>query len=84
MDDSAFERFHRLFMFFLPNKGRAFASEINKWLSDGGEVLDPYAHVAGNAEEGTDVREVFAVRPVADFGDLGVVGNAAFVIALVS
>jgi len=84
MDDSAFERFHCLFMFFLPNKGRAFVSEINKWLSDGGEVLDPYVYVAGDAEEGVDVREVFAVRPVADFGDLGVVGNAAFVIALVS
>jgi len=70
-------------MFFLPNEGRAFASEIDKWPSDSGEVLDPYAHVAGDAEEGTDIREVFAVGPVVDFGDLGVIGNAAFVIALV-
>ena len=84
MDNSAFERFHCLFMFFLPNEGHAFASEIDEWPSDGGEVLDPYAHVAGDAEEGMDVGEVFAVRPVADFGDLGVVGNAAFIIALVS
>jgi len=71
-------------MFFLPNEGCTFASEIDEWPSDGGEVLDPYAHVAGDAKEGVDVGEVFAVGPVTDFGNLGVVGNTAFVIALVS
>jgi len=73
-----------LFMFLLPNEGRTFASEIDEWPSDGREVLDPYAYVAGDAEKGVDVGEVFAVGPVADFGNLGVIRNAAFVIALVS
>ena len=73
-----------MFMFFLPNEGHAFASEIDEWPSNGREVLDPYAHVAGNAEEGADIGEVFGFRPVADFGDLGVVRNMAFIIALVS
>ena len=41
-------------------------------------------HVAGDAKKGTDVREVLALRPFADLGDLGVVWDAAFVGALVS
>ena len=41
-------------------------------------------HVAGDAEEGTDIREVLANGPVMDFGNLGIVGDVAFVIALVS
>jgi len=71
-------------MFFLPDKGRAFVSEIDKWLGNGREVLDPYMDVASNAEEGADIREVLAVGPVANFGNLGVVRDVAFIIALVS
>jgi len=41
-------------------------------------------HVAGDAKKGADVREVLALRPFADLGDLGVVWDAAFVGALVS
>jgi hypothetical protein len=52
-------------------------------LGDGGIVLDPDAHVAGDAEEGADVGEGLTLGPVTDLGDLGVVRNAAFIIALV-
>jgi len=71
-------------MFFLPDKGCTFASEIDEWLGNGGEVLDPYMHVASNAKEGLDIREVLAVGPVTNFGNLGVVRDTAFIIALVS
>ena len=36
------------------------------------------------AEESTDVGEGLAAGPVADLGDLGVIGDAAFIVAPVS
>jgi len=51
---------------------------------DQGIIFDPDAHVSGDAEEGADVREVLALRPVVDFGNFGVIRDAAFVGALVS
>jgi hypothetical protein len=71
-------------MFLMPNEGGAFASKVDKWASDGRVTLDPYAHVAGDTKKGVDVGEVLAVGPVADLGNLGVVGDAAFVVAFVS
>ncbi len=59
-------------------------SEVNERLGNGGIIFDPYSHVAGNAQEGADVREIFARRPVLDSRNLGVVGDVAFIIALVA
>ena len=53
-------------------------------MRDQGIILDPDLHVSGDAKEGVDIREVLALRPVADFGNFGVVRDAAFVGALVS
>jgi hypothetical protein len=47
-------------------------------------TLDPDVHVAYDAKKGMDIGEVLAVGPVADLGNLGVVGDAAFVVAFVS
>ena len=70
-------------MLFLPRKECAFSGKVDKRAGDCRIVLDPNSHVPGEAEEGANVREVLAVGPVADSGDLGVVGNAAVVSALV-
>ena len=67
-----------------PYKGGGFAGKVDEWAGDGGIIFDPDAHVASDAEEGADVGKVLASRPVADFVDLGVVRDAAFVVALVS
>jgi hypothetical protein len=53
-------------------------------VGNGGVILDPDAHVASNAEEGMNVGEGLTLGPVIDLSDLGVVRNAAFVVALVS
>jgi len=84
LDDSGFEGLHGLCMFFLPDEGGAFASEVDERLGDGGIIFDPYLHVAGDAQEGAGVGEIFARRPVSDSRNLGVIGDAAFVIALVA
>jgi len=67
----------------MPNEGSAFASEVDKRASNAGIVFDPQSHVPGKPEKGADVGEVLAVGPVADSGDLGVVRDAALIVALV-
>jgi hypothetical protein len=52
-------------------------------LGNGGIVLNLDAHVASDAEEGADVGEGLTLGLVMDLGDLGVVRNVAFIIALV-
>jgi len=71
-------------MFILPRKRRSLASEVDKQVGDGRIILDPDVHVASDAKEGTDVGECLASGPVTDLGYLGVVQNAAFVVALVA
>ena len=70
-------------MLFVPHKRGAFAGKVDKWASDGQVALDPDVHVASNAEKGADVGEVLAIRPVPDLGNLGVVGDAPFIVAFV-
>jgi hypothetical protein len=53
-------------------------------VGDGGVILDSDAHVASNAEEGANIGEGLTLGPVVDLSDLGVIRNAAFVVALVS
>jgi len=57
--------------------------KVNKRPGDGRIILDPDAHVASNAKERADIGKVLAVGPVADLVDLGVIGDVAFIIALV-
>ena len=71
-------------MLFVPHKRGAFAGKVDKWASNSQVALDPDVHVAGNAEKGTDVGEVLAIGPVPDLGNLGVVGDAPFIVAFVS
>ena len=71
-------------MLFTPYEGGALASKVDEWASNGRVALDPNAHVAGDAKKGADVGEVLAVRPVPDLGHLGVIRDAAFIVALVS
>jgi len=66
LDDSSFEGFHGLCMFFLPDEGGTFASKVDKRSYDGGVVLDPYSHIASKTKEGMNVRKGFALRPIAD------------------
>jgi len=73
-----------LCMFFLPDEGGAFVSEVDERSGNGGIIFDPYSHVAGDAKEGPDVGEIFARRPVSDSRNLGVIGDVAFVIVLVA
>ena len=59
-------------------------SEVDKRLGNGRIIFDPYLHVAGNAQEGAGVGEIFARRPVLNSRNLGVVRDVAFIIALVA
>jgi hypothetical protein len=68
----------------MPYKRGAFASKVDKWASDGGVTLDPDAHVARDAKKGMDIGEVLAFRPVTNLGHLGVIRDAAIVVAFVS
>jgi hypothetical protein len=73
-----------LLVFLVPYKRGAFASKVDKWASDGGVTLDPDVHVACDAKKGTDIREVLAFRPVTNPGHLGVIRDAAIIVAFVS
>src|SRR5487761_1177110 len=84
LSDSIFETLHGSIVLLLPCKGCAFSGEVNEWSGDRGIALDPDAHVTGGAKECTDIGEILARGPVSDLVDLGVIGNAAVVIALVS
>ena len=57
-------------MFFLPDEGGAFVSEVDERSCDGGVVLDPYSHVASKTKEGANIGKGFALRPIADSQDL--------------
>ena len=70
-------------MLFFPFEGGAFASQIDKRAGNCGVVLDPDAHVAGDAKESADVGEILAFGPVANLHDFGVVRDAALIIASV-
>jgi len=59
-------------------------SEVDERSGDGRIIFDPYLHVASDAQEGAGVGEIFARRPVSDSRNLGVVGDVAFIIALVA
>jgi len=56
-----------------PNKGLILASEVVKWVSNSGVVLDPDTHVSCHVEKGADIMEVLARWPVTYFHCLGVV-----------
>jgi hypothetical protein len=71
-------------VFLVPYKRGTFASKVDEWASDGGVTLDPDVHVAHNAKIGTDIREVLAFRPVTNLGHLGVIRDAAIIVAFVS
>jgi hypothetical protein len=58
--------------------------EINQGTGDGGIVVDPNPHEASSPEKCSDVGEHFAGGPVLDVQDLWIVGDAAFVVALVA
>jgi len=70
-------------MWRLPHEGGAFAGKVDKWPGNGRIILDPDAHVASDAKEHADIGKVLAVGPVVDLVDLGVIGDVAFIIALV-
>jgi len=57
-------------VFFLPDEGGAFVSEVDERSCDGGVVLDPYSHVASKTKEGANIGKGFALRPIADSQDL--------------
>jgi len=84
LDDGGFDGLHSLFMWRLPCEGGALACKVGERASNGGEVLDPNAHVSRDAKEHADISEVLAAGPVADLVNFGVIGNVSFVIALVS
>ena len=83
-NDGGFDGLHGFLMQRLPCEGGALVCKVSKRASNGGEVLDPNAHVSCDAKERMDISEVLAAGPVADLVDFGVVRNASFVIALVS
>ena len=53
-------------------------------MGNDGVILDPDVHISSKAKEGADVREVLAFRPVVDLHDLGIVRDAALVVAFVA
>jgi hypothetical protein len=84
LDDGCFEGLHGLLVFLVPYERGAFASKVNEWASDGRVTLDLDAYVAHNAKKGMDIGEVLAFRPVTNLGHLGVIRDAAVVVAFVS
>src|SRR5882757_6473301 len=81
---AVFYGIHCVIVLLLPSESCAFAGEIDEWPGDGGVVADPDPHVACSAKKGADVREHLAPRPVADSGDLRVIRDTTFVVALVT
>jgi hypothetical protein len=55
-------------MLLFPHEGCTFASEIDEWAGDREVILDPNMHVAHDAKEGTDIRKVLGIGPIADLG----------------
>jgi len=53
-------------------------------VGDGRIVLDPDAHISSKAKKGADIGEVLAFGPIADLCDLGIVRDAALVVAFVT
>jgi hypothetical protein len=58
--------------------------EINQGMGNRGIVADPNLHEASSPKKCLDVGEHFAGGPVPDAWDLWIVGDAAFVVALVA
>jgi hypothetical protein len=73
-----------LLVFLVPYERGAFASKVDEWASDGRVTLDPDAHVARDAKKGADIGEVLTFRPVTNLGHLGVIRDAAVIVAFVS
>jgi hypothetical protein len=71
-------------MFLVPYQRGAFVSKVDEWASDGGVTLDPDAYVAHDAKKGADIREVLAFGPVMNPGHLGVIRDAAIIVAFMS
>jgi hypothetical protein len=84
VDDGILEDLHGLLMLCLPNKRHTFACEVNKGASDRRVIVDPNPHEASGAKECSNIGEHFAGGPVPDACDLRIVGNVAFVVALVA
>jgi hypothetical protein len=60
-------------MFLGPNEGLILVSEVVKWASDSGVVLDPNAYVSYHVKKHMDILEVLARQPVTYFCHLGVI-----------
>ena len=83
LDDGIFEGLHGFLMWCFPYKGGGFVGKVDEQAGNGRIIFDPDTHVTSNAKEGTDVRKVLTSWPVVDFVNLGVVRDAAFMVALV-
>jgi hypothetical protein len=58
--------------------------EVNKGVSNRWIIADPNPHEASGAKECLNVGEHFAGGPVSDAHNLQIIGNTAFVVALVA
>jgi hypothetical protein len=74
---------HCRVLFLSPGKGLALVGEKDKRAGDGGIVADPDSHVPCDAQEGVDISNGLARWPVPDLRNLGIIGSAALIIALV-
>jgi hypothetical protein len=74
---------HGILLFLVPSKNCAFPSEVYKGVSKWGVVADPNTHKPGKAKEGSNIRKIFARRPIVNACNLWVIGDMSFVGALV-
>jgi hypothetical protein len=81
---SILEGLHGRGVLLAPNEGLILVGEVVEGVGDRGIVLDPYTHIACDAEKGADIGDILAWGPVADLGCLGVVRDATFVSTLVA